>query len=67
MANAGGTGTGPIIEFRRIGQALRVVAIDPVTGTEVTMIGDPRASQQEMSRLAAQKLQFVLNKQQGKP
>lgn len=65
MSHATGSGGGEaIIEFRRIGAALQVIAIDPATGTEVSMVGDPRLSQQELSRLAARKLQFVLNKQQ---
>lgn len=64
MSHATGSGGGEaIIEFRRIGAALQVIAIDPVTGTEVSMVGDPRLSQQELSRLAVRKLQYVLNKQ----
>lgn len=65
MSHATGSGGGEaIIEFRRIGAALQVIAIDPATGTEVSMVGDPRLSQQELARLAVQKLRFVLNKQQ---
>lgn len=52
------------MEFRRIGAALQVIAIDPATGTEVSMVGDPRLSQQELTRLVVRKLQYVLNKQQ---
>jgi hypothetical protein len=64
MSHATGSGGGEaIIEFRRIGAALQVIAVDPVTGTEVSMVGDPRLSQQELSRLAVRKLQYVLNKQ----
>jgi len=63
MSHATGSGGGEvIIEFRRIGAALQVIAVDPVTGTEVSMVGDPRLSQQELSRLAVRKLQFVMNK-----
>lgn len=65
MSHATGSGGGEVIvEFRRIGAALQVIAIDPATGIEVSMVGDPRLSQQELSRLAVRKLQFVLNKQQ---
>lgn len=64
MSHATGSGGGEVfIEFRRVGAALQVIAIDPATGTEVSMIGDPRLSQQELSRLATRKLQYVLNKQ----
>ncbi|MFC3677353.1 DUF6898 family protein [Ferrovibrio xuzhouensis] len=65
MSRATDSGDGDaIVEFRRIGAALKVVAIDPATGTEVSMVGDPRLSRQELARLAVRKLQYVLNKQQ---
>lgn len=65
MSHAPGSGDGEaIIEFRRIGTALQVIAVDPATGTEVSMVGDPRLSQKELARLAVRKLQFVLEKQQ---
>lgn len=54
-----------IIEYRRVGAALQVIAVDPETGLEVSMVGDPRLSQQELARIAVQKLRYVLNKQQG--
>ncbi|MBP6819766.1 hypothetical protein V6B08_18910 [Ferrovibrio sp. MS7] len=55
-----------IVEFIRVGSMLKVVAVDTVTGLEVSMVGDPRRSTEEMKRLAAQKLRFVLaKKQQG--
>ena len=44
------------------GRAVRVVAIDPITGTEVTMVGDSKRSETELKRLAANKLAYVLNK-----
>jgi len=44
------------------GRAVRVVAIDPVSGTEVTMVGDAKASEAELKRLAANKLSYVMNK-----
>lgn len=44
------------------GRSVRVVAIDPVTGTEVTMIGDKERGEAALKRLAVQKLQYVLNK-----
>lgn len=66
MSHATGSGDGEaIIEFRRIGAALKVIAIDPTTGMEVSMVGDPRLSQQELARLAVQKLRYVQNKQQN--
>ncbi len=44
------------------GRAMRVVAIDPVTGTEVVMIGDNRAGKETLKRNAARKLFYVLEK-----
>ena len=65
MSHATGGGDGDaIVEFRRIGAALQVIAIDPATGTEVSMVGDPRLSRHELARLAVRKLQYVLQKQQ---
>lgn len=44
------------------GRAVRVVAIDPNTGTEVTMVGDAHRGEEALKRLAAKKLEYVLNK-----
>ncbi len=65
MSDATGSDDGDweaIIEFRRIGTALQVIAIDPQTAREVSMVGDPRLSRHELGRLAAQKLRYVLNR-----
>ena len=51
-----------LFEFQRVGKALRVVAIDPVTNTEVIMVGDPKCSREALKRLAARKLIYVLAK-----
>lgn len=64
MSRATDSGDEAIVEFRRIGAAMKVIAIDPTTGTEVSMVGDPRLSRQELARLVVRKLQYVLNKQQ---
>lgn len=55
-----------LFEFQRMGNILRVVAIDPKTGTEVTMIADPRHSKTIIQRLAARKLAYVLAKNAAK-
>ena len=44
------------------GRSVRVVAIDPFTGTEVTMVGDRAQGEATMKRLAARKLAYVLEK-----
>ncbi len=60
----GKPGDEAIVEFIRVGSMLKVVAVDTVTGFEVSMIGDPRSSSQELGRLALQKLRYALNKRQ---
>ncbi len=52
-----------LFEMRRAGKnGVRVAAIDPVSHTEVTMIGDIRYGEEMLKRLAARKLWYVLNK-----
>lgn len=51
-----------LFEFQRHGNIMRVVAIDPVSGTEVMMIADPRHGETIIKRLAARKLAYVLSK-----
>lgn len=55
-----------LFEFQRVGNILRVHAIDPVTGTEVIMIADPRQGEAAIKRLAARKLAYVLAKNRDK-
>ncbi len=52
-----------LIEFRPRGKYVRVAAIDPVSGTEVTMVGDARQSEEVLKRNAARKLLYVMEKQ----
>lgn len=51
-----------LFEMRQIGSYMRVIAIDPVTGIEVTMVGDPAQGEETMKRLAMRKLFYVLDK-----
>ena len=53
---------GYIIEFHRIGNAVKVSAIDPVTLTEVSIVGDPSLSEAHLTRVAVRKLEFMLSK-----
>lgn len=55
-----------LFELQRHGNMLRVVAIDPITATEVIMIADPRQNIEIIKRLAARKLEYVLEKKFGK-
>lgn len=56
-----------LFEFQRVGQALRITAIDAQSGTEIVMVGDPRYSQDMLKRMAARKLDYVLSKKDEKP
>lgn len=51
-----------IIEFRQVGDALKVTAIDPKSGLEVSMPMSPKIARDEMIRLAVRKLEYVLSK-----
>lgn len=52
-----------IIEFYQVGKQTKVSAIDPVTGKEVSIVGDSKTSEEELSRVAVRKLEYVLRKQ----
>ena len=52
-----------IIEFRRIGGSVKVSAMDPKTLTEVSIVGPATASEDELTRTAVRKLEYVLAKQ----
>jgi len=53
-----------LIEFHHIGAYVKVSVIDPVTNTEASIVGDPRASEAELTRLGVRKLEYVLKKKQ---
>ena len=50
------------IEFHHVGRFVKVVAIDPISRLEVSIVGDPAASQDYLSNLAVKKLKYVLAK-----
>jgi hypothetical protein len=63
MADRGGEGDKEVLlEFQRIGNAVKVVAMDPETLVEVTIMGPPGAGEEALSRIAMRKLEYVLNK-----
>ena len=55
-----------LFEFRRVGRITRVVAIDPITGMEVVMIGAPGYSVSMLKRLAARKLAYAIRRKRKK-
>ena len=54
-----------LFEIRRIGRSARVVAIDPITGTEVVLVAPAKLSLNDMKRVAARKLAYVMAKKQA--
>jgi hypothetical protein len=53
---------GYIIEFYRIGNAVKVSAFDPATLTEVSIVGAPSVGDAELTRLVIRKLEYMLAK-----
>jgi hypothetical protein len=49
-------------EFTTIGSAVRVAAIDALSGLEVTVVGPASASRTDLERLALRKLQAQLDR-----
>lgn len=54
---------GFLIEFIRIGNSVKVSAIDPQTGTEASTIGPASASETQLAKAAIAKLRYVMAKQ----
>ena len=54
-----------LFEFHFLGRCARVVAIDPVSNTEVIMVGAPGYSEHMLKWLAARKLAYVIAKKQN--
>ncbi|MGB0749906.1 MAG: DUF6898 family protein [Magnetospiraceae bacterium] len=52
-----------IFEIMQIGNMLRVAAVDPITGTEVTVAGPLSAGEGHLKRVAQRKLEYVLTRQ----
>ncbi len=53
-----------LFEFRSVGRFVRVAAIDPITGIEVTMVGDVTYGEEMLKRIATRKLKYVIAKRQ---
>jgi hypothetical protein len=58
-----------ILEFQRLGNAVKVTATDPETLVEVSILGPVRSSEAELTRAALDKLDYVLRKRadEGRP
>jgi hypothetical protein len=54
-----------LFEFVRVGNSIKVCAIDPETNTEISIVGDPAAGEERLKLIAVRKLEYVLAKRKG--
>ncbi len=50
------------IEFYHVGNSVKVTAVDPETGCEVSIVGAPEASRKHLSDIAVRKLKYMMKK-----
>jgi hypothetical protein len=55
------------IEYKQVGQAMKVTAVDSETGMEVVIMGPASAAQTHLQKIAIQKLEMQLKKEAEKP
>ena len=55
-----------LYQMQQIGQTIKVVAIDSLTGTEVTIQGPASAPKHVLQQNARKKLEFVLTRQKDR-
>ncbi|WP_417453144.1 DUF6898 family protein [Kiloniella sp.] len=53
---------GIIVEFSRMGSYVKVSAFHEATMTEVSIVGDPKETEQKLKQIVIKKLSYVLNK-----
>lgn len=56
-----------LFEFRQVGNAVRVSALDPASNTEVTVVAPQGQGQETLKRVALRKLSYVLSGKTGRP
>ena len=56
-----------LIEYQVVGQSVKVCAVDPVTLTEVSIVGPVTAGRTELQRNAVRKLEYVLARDAAQP
>lgn len=54
-----------LYEMRQVGNAIKVTAIDPATGVEVSIVGSSNTSEFSLKENAKRKLEYVLKKRQA--
>ena len=55
-------GHGVIYEMIAIGRYVKVTAVDTRTGTEVSIVGDPRRGERGLREAAKRKLRYIMEK-----
>ncbi len=60
-----GQGGEVFIEFVPVGALVKVNAVDPATGTEVSIMASASVTQDVLARVAGNKLRYVLEKQEN--
>lgn len=61
-SDEGGVSREVIFEFQPIGGSVKVSAVDAATGIEVSIVGPAHAPSKELQRIALQKLQLRLKR-----
>lgn len=56
-----------ILEFHQVGSYVKVSAVDPVTLTEVSIVGNPAAGEAALRRAAIRKLEYVMERDGARP
>ena len=51
-----------LFEFHWMGAYVKVSVIDPATNTEASIVGDSRATKQDLEKIAIKKLQYVIKR-----
>jgi hypothetical protein len=54
--------SGILIEFHRVGNAVKVTAVDPQSLLEASIVGDPAMGEAALSHAAIRKLRYVLDR-----
>ena len=55
-----------LLEFQRVGNYMKAIAIDPRTGIEVSVAGPATGSREMLTRTVVNKLRFVLKREAEK-
>jgi len=54
-----------LFEMYKVGNAIRIAAIDPITNTEVVVVGSPYMSMYSLKINAVRKLKYVIAKKRA--